>query len=256
MRQLTAAAAVTAIGFLLAGCGGSNQGGSASSSSSASSSTTSATPSKPPLAPAALPNLLLTPAEIDTAMGVTGSKSGNTFDALRPDETPNMFSKGYKFPDECVYVTGPGRAPVYAGSANTAVRGEHDTASLPPPSNEPDPDVTQFVVSFASAEQASAFFSTASQRWPACANRQDTSPADADTPEIHWSVGAVSSVNGVLSTVTSITATKNGQTISESCQRALSVRNNIVIDVEGCRKDPGDLAVKVASQIAGKVDTQ
>ncbi len=256
MRQLTTTAAVAAIGVLLAGCGGSDKGGSASSSSSASSSTTSATPSKPPLAQAALPNLLLTPAEIDTVLGVTGSKSGNTFDALRPDETPNMFSKGYKFPDECVYVTGPGRAPVYAGSGNTAVRGEHDTASLPPQANEPDPDVTQFVVSFASAEQASAFFTTASQRWPACANRQDTAPADADTPEIHWSVGAVSNVNGVLSTTTSISATKNGQAISESCQRALSVRNNVVIDAEACRKDPGNAAATVASQIAGKVDKQ
>jgi PknH-like extracellular domain len=253
MRQLTAAVAVTAIGVLLAGCGG-GEGGSASSSSGASSTTTSATPSKPPLAQAALPNLVLTPADVDTALGVTGSKSVKTFDALQPDETANMFAKNYKFPDECLYITGPGRAPVYAGSGNTAVRGERDT--LPAQPNESDPDVTQFVVLFASAEQANAFFTTAAQRWPACANRQDTSPADADTPEIHWSVGAVSNVNGVLSTPTSITATKNGETLSESCQRALSVRNNVVIDVESCRKDPADAAVKVVNQIAGKVDKQ
>jgi hypothetical protein len=256
MRQLTAATAVAAIGVLLAGCGGSNQGGSASSSSSASSSTTSTTPSKPPLAQAALPNLLLAPADIDTVLGVTGSKSDKTFDALRPDETVNMFPKGYKFPDECEYITGPGRAPVYADSGNTAVHGERDAASLPAQSNEPDPDVTQFVVLFASPEQASAFFTTASQRWPACANRQDTSPADADNPEIHWTVGAVSNVNGTLSTPTSVSAVKNGSTLSESCQRALTVRNNVVIDVEACRKDPGNVAVNVASQIAGKVDKQ
>lgn len=254
MRQLTAAAAVATIGVLVAGCGGSDEGGSASSSSSASSSTTNATPSKPPLAQAALPNLVLTPADVDTASGVTGSKSAKSFDALQPDETANMFAKSYKFPDECVYITGPGRAPVYAGSGNTAVRGERVT--LPTQPNESDPDVTQFVVLFASADQASAFFTTASQRWPACANRQDTSPADADTPEIHWSVGPVSNANGVLSTATSITATKNGETLSESCQRALSVRNNIVIDVEACRKNPGDLAVQVVNQIAGKVDKQ
>ena len=129
MRQLTAAAAVAAIGVLLAGCGGSNGGGSASSSSSASSSTTSATPSKPPLAQAALPNLLLTPADVDTVLGVTGSKSDKTFDALRPDDTAISFPKSYKFPDECVYITGPGREPVYAGSGNIAVHGESDKAS-------------------------------------------------------------------------------------------------------------------------------
>lgn len=188
MRQLTAAAAVAAIGVLVTGCGGGNGGGSASSSSSASSSTTSATPSKPPLAQAALPSLLLTPADIDTVFGVTGSKSDKTFDALQPDETVNAFPKSYKFPDECVYITGPARAPVYAGSGNTAVHGERVKASLPPGSSEQEPDVTQFVVLFASAEQASAFFTTASQRWPACANRQDTSPADGDTPAIHWTV--------------------------------------------------------------------
>jgi hypothetical protein len=255
MRQLTAATAVAAIGILVAGCGGGKEGGSASSSSSASS-TTSTTPTKAPLAQAALPALLLTPADIDAALGVTGSKSSKTFDALQPDETGSMFAKGYKFPDECVYVTGPGRAPVYAGSGNTAVNGERDTASLPPQSNESDPDVTQFVVLFATADQANAFFTTASQRWPACANRQDTAPADADSPEIHWSVGPVSNANGVLSTATNISATKNGQTIADTCQRALTLRNNVVIDVEGCRKDPGDLAVKVATQISGKVDKQ
>lgn len=254
MRQLTAAAAVAAIGVLLAGCGGSNGGGSASSSSSASSSTTSTTPSKPPLAPAALPNLLLTPADIDTVLGVTGSKSDKTFDALRPDETVNWFPKSYTFPDECVYITGPGRAPVYAGSGNTAVDGERVKASLPPGSNESDADVTQFVVLFASAEQASAFFTTASQRWPACANRQDTSQADGDTSAIHWTAGAVSNVNGILTTTTSVGAV--GSTKSDSCQRALTVRSNVVIDVEACRKDPANLAGNVASQIAGKVDKQ
>jgi hypothetical protein len=256
MRQLTAAAAVAAIGIVVAGCGSGKEGGSASSSSSSASSTTSTTPSKPPLAQAALATLLLTPAEVDTVLGVTGSASSKTFDALQPDDTASMFAKSYKFPAECVYFTGPGRVPVYADSGNTAVHGERDTANLPAQSNESDPDVTQFVVLFASAEQAKAFFTTSSQHWPACSNRQDTAPADGDSPEIHWSVGAVSNANGVLSTSTTASATKNGQTMSDSCQRALTVRNNVVIDVEACRKDPADLAVKAATQIAGKVDKQ
>lgn len=44
--------------------------------------------------------------------------------------------------------------------------------------------------------------------------------------------------------------------MSESCQRALTVRNNVVIDVEACRNDPGNVAVEAANQIAGKVDKQ
>ena len=97
---------------------------------------------------------------------------------------------------------------------------------------------------------------TTVQRWPACANRQGTIPGDADAPEMQWKAGAVSNANGVLSTTTTVSATKNGTTLSQSCQRALTVRNNVVIDVDACRKDPGDLAVTVANQIAGKVDKQ
>lgn len=251
MRQLRAAVAVAAIGMVVAACGGSKEGGTASSSST----TTTATPSKPPLAQAALANLLLAPADIDSALGVTGSKSDRPIDKPQEDNPANVFPKTYKFPDECLYITGPAETPVYAGSGNTAVHGEHDIASVPE-SSDPDPEATQVVVLFPSAEQASAFFTTSSQRWPACANRQDTVPGDADNPEVQWKVGPVSNANGVLSTTATVTASRNGATMSQSCQRALTVRNNVVIDTEACRKDPGDAAVNIANQIAGKVAKQ
>ena len=44
--------------------------------------------------------------------------------------------------------------------------------------------------------------------------------------------------------------------MSQSCQRALTVRNNVVIDTAAYRKDPGNVAVDVANQIAGNVDKQ
>jgi hypothetical protein len=39
-------------------------------------------------------------------------------------------------------------------------------------------------------------------------------------------------------------------------QRALTARNNVVVDVVMMRKDPADFGVKVAAQIAGKIDKQ
>ena len=66
---------------------------------------------------------MLTPADIDAALGVTGTKSDKTIDALTTDNPANMFPKGYKFPDECLYITGAAEASVYAGSGNTAVHG-------------------------------------------------------------------------------------------------------------------------------------
>jgi PknH-like extracellular domain len=252
MRHLSAAAAVAAAGMLVVSCGGSNQ----SSPSSSSSATTTTTATKPPLAQGALAALLLTPADIDAALGVTGSKSDKPIDALRNDNPADVFPKNYKFPDECLYITGAAESSVYGSSTPTAVKGEHDVANLPPGSNDPDPEVTQVVLLYPSADAAKAFFTTSTQKWPACANRQDTTPADGDTPPITWKVGPVNNANGVLSTTSNISATKNGQTFAQSCQRALTVRNNVVIDVESCRKDPGDVAVNVANQIAGKVDKQ
>ena len=43
---------------------------------------------------------------------------------------------------------------------------------------------------------------------------------------------------------------------SSASQRALTVRNNVVVDVVLMRKDPADFGVKVAAQIAGKIDKQ
>jgi hypothetical protein len=249
MRKQTAAVAVAVIGILAASCSSSNGGGAVSSS------TTTTTPSKPPLAQAALLSLLLTPPELDSAVGGTGTTVGDKSDTL-PDDSTTNYPQGYKFPAECLYVQHPGEAPVYAGSGNTASHREHDTTPLPPNSNDPDPEVTQVVVLFPSAKEANAFFTTSTQRWPACANRQGTVPGGSDTPELQWQTGAVSTTNGVLSTTTTATAKMNGATLSQNCQRALTVRNNVVIDVDACRKDPGDLAVTIANQIAGKVDKQ
>jgi hypothetical protein len=251
MRQLKVAVAVAAVGMLVAACGGSNGGGSASSSST----TTATTPSKPPVAPNALAGLLLPPPDIDAVLGVTGAKSTETADALTEDKTGTTFRAGYKFPAECLYASAAGVAPAYAGSGNTAVHRERDVVSQPPDAPDPDPQVNQVVVLFPSPAEANAYFAAASKSWPACANRQDTVPGDADNPEIHWSVGPVTNANGTLSTAVGVSVTPQGGTnTSASCQRALTVRNNVVIDIEACRKDAGDAAVKIATQIAGKVE--
>jgi len=87
MRQLATAVAVAAVGMLVVSCGGSDK-------SSPSSSSTTTTSAKPPVAQAALANLLVTPADIDSALGVTGTKTDKTIDALQPDQSANNFPKG------------------------------------------------------------------------------------------------------------------------------------------------------------------
>jgi PknH-like extracellular domain len=258
MRQLTAAAAITAIGLLVAACGGNDQSSPASSTKTTTTTPTptpTPTPTQPPVAQAALPNLLLSPAEVDSALGMTGSTSQKKSDKLSDESVNQQWPQGWKFPTECVYAMNPGQTPMYANSGYIAVSGD-DTSAAVPGSNDPNPEVTQFVVSFPSAKEANAFFTTSSQRWPACASRQFTAPGDADTPEVAFTVGQVSNANSILTTtVTANMTTKDGKSMTIACQRALTIRNNIAIDVSGCRKDPGDLAVKVANQIAGKADS-
>ena len=242
MRQLTAGIAVALLSMSAAACGGGNQ-------SAPASSTTTTTSTKPPVAEAALGDLLLTPAEIDTVLGVTGSKSKQKLAKLA-DDTPKQ-AGGWKFPDECVYALGPAEAAVYAGSGNTAVNGDDDATTL---NTDQDIEVAQVVVLFPSSKEANDFFTTSSQRWPACADRQFTMPAADNNPEIAWKTGPFSNANGTLG----ITVTNNmnipNAAVTLTYQRALTVRNNVVIDVAVMRKDPADFGVKVAGQIADKVD--
>ncbi|MHA7651064.1 sensor domain-containing protein [Mycobacterium sp. ML4] len=253
MRSLTAAFTIAAAGLLVAACGGDNETGTTSSSSSSASSTAS----KPPVAQAALANLLLTPAEIDTAMGTTGMSTKDKADKLA-DDSNKQWPQGWKWPAECMYAYGPGENPVYAGSGFTAAMGRDDTAApATPGSKDMDPEAVQYLVLFPSATDAKAFFDASSKAWQACADRAIVTPGDANSPEANWKVGQVNSSNGVLTTTIALSMTDGSTTIGGTCQRALTVRNNVVIDVSGCGpKDPGDAGVKLANQIAGKVDKQ
>ncbi|BBY19941.1 sensor domain-containing protein [Mycobacterium stomatepiae] len=251
MRRLTVGVAI-AVTILVAGCGGGNGNAPASSTTTA----TATSPSKPPIAQAALSGLLLTPAEIDTLLGVTGSASKDKIDKLQDDSTKQPPGPpGWKFPDECVYTMGPAEAPVYAGSGNTAVSGDADSTSL---GSDQDVMVGQVVVLFPSAKEANDFFTTSAQRWPACADRQINVPGKDDGAQMTFKMGPFANTNRILSITQTTTMTVSGQpdAMTVTVQRALTARNNVVVDVVLMRKDPADLGVKVAAQIAAKIDKQ
>jgi hypothetical protein len=245
--------AVAVVAMSIAACGGSKESGPAASTTSTTTTTT--TSSKPPIAQAALSNLLLTPAEVDGVLGVTGSASKEKIDKLQDDSTGKPEPQGWKFPDECLYAKGPAVAQVYAGSGNTAVSGDMDATSL---NNDQDIMLGQVVVLFSSAKEANDFFTTSAQRWPACADRQIAEPATPDGTQTTYQVGPFANANGVLSVTQTTTMSLSGQPTPMvlTSQRALTVRNNVVVDVVLVRKDPADFGVKVAAAIAGKIDKQ
>ncbi|CAM3310021.1 hypothetical protein BST27_21440 [Mycobacterium intermedium] len=110
-----------------------------------------------------------------------------------------------------------------------------------------DPELMQAVVLFPSANAARAFFTNSADGRPACANRTLTIPGDADNPEIHRQVGPVSHTNGVLSTITTVTFAKDGNSFRGVYQRALTVRNNVAIDVSAGGKAAEQIAARVTS---------
>ena len=254
MRHLTATVAVAAIGLFVAGCGSDNK--STPASSSTTTTTTTTTSSKPPVAQAALGSFLLNPDELNGVMSSTGMASQEKFDKPQDDNAKQHWPQGWTWPAECLYALGPAEGPVITDAKYTAISGDDSVAPLPPGATDINPEVTQAVLLFPSADDAKAFFTTSSQRWPACADHQFTTPGDADTPELAWKVGPVSTADSTLTATLSMTGTKNGVTHTMSCQRALTVRNNVAIDVSACRNDAADLGVKVVKLIGAKVDKQ
>lgn len=98
-------------------------------------------------------------------------------------------------------------------------------------------------MSFPSANDAARFFSASIQRWPACSNRQYPY-IDPGNPDVVFTVGPIVKISD-----TTLSTTREGGEGS-ACQRALTVSNNIAIDVAACSDNPADAAVNIAHQIA------
>jgi hypothetical protein len=187
----------------------------------------------------ALDGLLLSPGDINTAMGATAMTSPQTYTDMT-DDGPNVADK------DCRAIHYPTETSVYAGSGWTAMRGQ----DLREPGDTWTHFVAQEVVSFPSASAAAGFFDASTHRWPACANRQYTFTRPGQ-PDWVWTVGPVSVTNGTLST----TKTQEGGN-GWACQRALTVRNNVAVDdVASGYSPPADAAVSIAHQIAAKIPT-
>jgi serine/threonine kinase PknH len=241
MRRLLVALAVAGVCVVAAACSSSPK-----TSAPASPSPTSSSPPPPePVALSALEGLLLSPDQINTAMGATAMTVSGGSATSMVDHSPEIS------PTDCLAVAAPPQEKVYAGSGWSAVRHQ----LLHEPGAKPGDDHThtliQDVVSFASANTAAAFFDTSTHRWRTCANQQYTR-TEPGTPNVVWTVGPVSNTNGTLSaTKTEEGGNGNGWT----CQRALTVANNVAIDISACGYNLSESAVNIAHQIAAKVPT-
>lgn len=233
MRQLIAVA-VAGICVLTAACG--------SSTEKASTPTTTSTP-PPPVAVRALDGLLLTPADINTVMGAKDMSVAAPY--TRMSDVTSELSDNAK---DCQMVVLPAQLPVYTDSRWTAVRGQ--SLHEPGEASAFKHTVDQAVVSFPTAADAAAFYTASSPRWTACSNRNYTRTPKRESPQM-WSTQTASDTNGTLS----IRRPEEGGN-GWNCQRALTVRNNVVVDILACSYTQGDFAVNIAALIANRVATR
>jgi serine/threonine kinase PknH len=215
-------------------------------SASASPSPPSSSPPPPePVALSALEGLLLSPDQINTAMGATAmTVSGGTATSM-VDHSAEIS------PTDCLPVTSPPQQKVYAGSGWSAVRKQFLEEPGAKPGDNNTHTLIQDVVSFSTANTAAAFFDNSTHRWRTCANQQYTR-TEPRMPNVLWAVGPVSNTNGYLSaTKTEEGGNGNGWI----CQRALTVANNVAIDISACGYNVSASALNIAHQIAAKVPT-
>jgi hypothetical protein len=226
MRHLAAAVAVAGICILGAGCGGGSNHANVKS-------TTTATSLIPrPVVERELDALMLTPEQIGPVMGAKDMAITRRHDAMSDDSSTMR-------PPECLAVDGAAQAQVYANSGYTAVR---DRAL-----NDGDNFThyaEQAVVLFPTAKLAQDFVIRSGLRWPACHGYTHIQSGTK------WTVGPISSDNGALSVVATQQQARAG---GWACGRALTLKNNVIVDVNTCSPDPRNSAVDIANLIAVKV---
>jgi hypothetical protein len=185
-----------------------------------------------PLVERELTGLLLNPDQVNAAMGTTGM-AVTSQQAAMSDNSATMV------PPECLAIDGAAEAPVYADSGFWAERdqslnnGDNFTHYL-----------KQAVVLFPTIEKAGEFFNASAERWPACREYTHTQS------ETNWAVGKISDVGGTLSVIAS---QQDAAAPGWGCGRALTHRNNIIVDVNTCSAHPADSAVRIAKQLADNV---
>jgi hypothetical protein len=148
----------------------------------------------------------------------------------------------------CLAIVGAAQQGVYADSGWTGMHGQ--ILREPPTAPEWSHYAVQAVVLFPTAAVAMEFFAKSQSSWTECSDRELTYP-QAPAPEQLWSVSASRTNLGVLT----VSRTQRGPQ-QWFCQRALTVRASVAVDVEACSLDaPTSAAATIAATIGERLHT-
>ncbi|WP_261864277.1 sensor domain-containing protein, partial [Mycobacterium marinum] len=194
-------------------------------------------PSPPPkpIAEDRLSSLLLSPAEVNSVMGASNIQPGKPITSM--DASPVTLSL-----PECQGALYTSQDPVYSGTGYTAISGL--VASEPGDNN--DHWVNQAVVSFPSAAKASSFVETTAGKWKNCAGKTVTVTNKSKT--YRWTFAQVV---GSPPRITMLETQEGAE--GWECQRAMSVANNVIVDINSCGYHITDQGGALADKIVDKI---
>jgi serine/threonine-protein kinase len=193
---------------------------------------------KKPVPEDRLSALLLTSSEVNAIMGASNMQPGKSITSM--DSSPVTLSQ-----PGCQGALYTSQDPMYAGSGYTGVSG----MVLAEPGDSNDHWVNQATVTFPSADKANAFMQSALGKWKGCTGKTITVTNKGKT--YHWTFAEINGQPPKM-TVVDIQEGADGW----SCQRAMSVANNVVVDVNACAYKIADQGSEIADKIVAKVNKE
>ncbi|OBF06927.1 serine/threonine-protein kinase PknH/PknJ [Mycobacterium sp. 852002-10029_SCH5224772] len=195
-------------------------------------------PPAEPLGAERLSALLLPPSDINAVMGSSTMQPG------KPITSTDSSSVTVSVPDcqGALYTT---QDPVYAGTGYTSVNGLVSSE----PGDNYDHWVNQAVVLFPSADKAKSFLQTSVEKWKGCAEKTVT--VTNKTKTYRWTFAQV---QGTPPKITLMDSQEGAD--GWECQRALSVANNVIVDINACGYRISDQGGRIADKIVAKIDNE
>ncbi|MDT5350702.1 MAG: serine/threonine kinase PknH, partial [Mycobacterium sp.] len=197
-------------------------------------------PPPPPIAADRLSSLLLSVPEINSIMGATKMTA-------EPYTTMSKSSLTLSDPS-CLGALYAGQEPTYSGTGYTGVNGND---SFERSGDHKDHYADQAVVTFPSADKALDFLQTSRDKWKGCAGKTITVTNPSKNTTVRWSVSDLSGSPTRITLVNTQEAMEGWQ-----CQRAMSVANNVIVDVDACAYKLNNQASQISDKIVDKINNQ
>ncbi len=183
----------------------------------------------PPLEESALDGLMLSSSALKSISGV---ELESLYDSEEMNDNADLVSDV-----DCLGAIYPGEDAVFDGVDWTAIR---DELLVEANSEDDGRLVEQTIVLFDTPDDAVEFFETSKAQWRECAQRKDI--------EVENGAWVPAEVKDVDERSISLKAEVSG-TLEGTCQHALGVVSNLIVEGFSCDVDDHDDAQKIASQI-------